>query len=411
MAWVSAAIHRGSAPFTRAAVLLPLIPIIAPMNATPSLAPAFRYRPWLHVLAMLTVAGTLLLILIGGKVTSMDAGMAVPEGFYTFGYWSLTAPLEVWWHDVGARWEHSHRLKGYVVGTLAIALAIGTLATQRRRPWVRASGTIFLILIIGQGVLGILRVNEISTTLALLHGVAGQLILCVAVLIAAATSRWWIERLNQARAAGPAPRGPKPVLVAALVLWIVLLIQLILGATLRHSGGPISHLAIPDYPLAFGRILPPLAQDAINTGMDQYLPGLREQFGHFHPYQVLLAFAHRWWAVAVVIAAIVMFAKGKTLTAVGLKAPLIWLLLILILQIALGVGTIWFGLILDVTPWIATLHQTGGAALLMVATWLAARAAMIRQAGAGVSAPRPTPPSADQAAAPIPADQRLSSPT
>lgn len=94
------------------------------------------------------MVATFILVAIGGHVTSQDAGMAVPEGFFTFGTWSLIAPLETWWHDLGTRLEHSHRLKGYVVGWITIGLVVGLWRTQRNRRWLKWLGVGLLIFVI-----------------------------------------------------------------------------------------------------------------------------------------------------------------------------------------------------------------------------------------------------------------------
>ena len=45
---------------------------------------AIPYRPWLHRFAMLFVAATFFLIVLGGTVTSKGAGLAVPDWPATF---------------------------------------------------------------------------------------------------------------------------------------------------------------------------------------------------------------------------------------------------------------------------------------------------------------------------------------
>ena len=164
-------------------------------------------RRWLKRFCSLTIVATFALIAIGGHVTSNDVGLAVPDGFTTFGHFTLTAPLEKWWHDFGTRWEHSHRLKGNLVGMMTIAMAVWLLVVYRDRsrdrkgktllgklyapiyrylritfegprPYLRLAGVLMLIAVSSQGIMGALRVSEISLTLAFVHGIVGQLILC-----------------------------------------------------------------------------------------------------------------------------------------------------------------------------------------------------------------------------------------
>jgi hypothetical protein len=77
--------------------------------------------------------------------------------------------------------------------------------------------------------MGGLRVNLISTGLAMLHGIWGQACFTLACCLALMTSRTWLFR----RAAIRAPAGSvlQKLCVAGAV---ALLIQLLLGAVLRH---------------------------------------------------------------------------------------------------------------------------------------------------------------------------------
>jgi cytochrome c oxidase assembly protein subunit 15 len=143
------------------------------------------YRPILYKLALCTAIAIAPLILVGASVTSKEAGMAFPD-WPTSDSHLLNPPG--WIGDPLKLWEHGHRLIGWAVGMLAIALAA---AAWRSGGWIRAGGTAVLLAIIVQGVLGGLRVTEISTELALVHGVWGQLCFCLACVMALITSRRW----------------------------------------------------------------------------------------------------------------------------------------------------------------------------------------------------------------------------
>ena len=55
--------------------------------------------------------------------------------------------------------------------------------------------------------------------------------------------------------------GVVPVILPGTYLLLILLfVNLILGAVVRHTG---SALAIPDFPLAFGRLIPPLDESPV----------------------------------------------------------------------------------------------------------------------------------------------------
>ena len=102
-------------------------------------------------------------------------------------------------------------------------------------------GFVAVVFVILQGILGGLRVTggfTLSTseadmapslTLALVHGVLGQLFLCVLVVIAVATSKLWLD-------APEAETRPHPKDDRTLQRWLigVMIVQLVLGAAQRH---------------------------------------------------------------------------------------------------------------------------------------------------------------------------------
>ncbi|MEM7627549.1 MAG: COX15/CtaA family protein [Planctomycetota bacterium] len=351
------------------------------------------YRRWLHALAMLLVIATFILVAIGGHVTSKDAGMAVPDGFTTFGVWSLVAPLESWWYEEGTRLEHSHRLKGYVVGGLTLALMLGFFATQRPRKWVLGLGVVLLLFVLVQALMGIVRVDENSVFLAGVHGVTGQVFLCLTVLATAAVGKFWMTRPTRPPASpadqprsedasegssGGTPRHARSLRVLPLVLLAALLVQLVLGSAVRHSK---SALAIPDWPTHYGQLVPPMSQEKLDAAVAAYpaeeLPeryGRATEVSEARPYtagQVHLHFAHRLGAYAVLAFGVwfvaYTFKHHATQPAVLIPAGLFGVFLLL--QVALGVMTVWSG----EHATLATSHQTVGALLIATATWLTIR--------------------------------------
>ena len=175
------------------------------MVAPPETRP-IPYHSWLLALAVVLTGMTFALIVIGGGVTSHEAGMAVPDWPGTFGYNMFLAPLDKWFRDPetgnlfrGPLWEHSHRLMGSLVGLVMIVTAACLWFTQRSvgggggggRAWVRWLGIVLLTMIVLQGLMGGFRVTENSRVLAMLHGVFGQVILCAIVLLTMTVSRRW----------------------------------------------------------------------------------------------------------------------------------------------------------------------------------------------------------------------------
>lgn len=322
-----------------------------------------RYRLWLHLYAMLLVVMIFALVAVGGNVTSLDAGMAVPDGWTTFGYWTVLAPLEVWWHNIGTRWEHGHRLIGTFVGILAIGMAISLLWTQyRSRPWLAWLGIFLLLMIIGQGAMGAARVDLISTELALVHGVFGQIVLGVAVLITAATSRVWINLAGRSNRIEVADW----LRVLALAFIGLLLVQLTLGATVRHWHATI---AIPDFPAHYGKLFPPMTQPEI----DAAVASMPEQMATTHATvkQVVAHFLHRVMALVVIVVAgvLVLGVVGKLPGRKEVIGPVFLVVSLLALQIYLGISVVLSGGVASM----ATFHQACGAALLAAAVWLTIR--------------------------------------
>ena len=330
-----------------------------------------RYRRWLHGLAVVLVVCTFALITMGGHVTSIEAGLAVPDWPSTFGHNMFIAPLNTWYYASETFAEHSHRLMGAVVGLLAIALAVGMFRSAERPAAVRWMGVVILAFVIVQGLLGGFRVTETSQLLAGVHGVLGQLVLCLTVLAAAVTGRRWIDADLQKRR----PFAAK----LAVAVMALLVVQLTLGSAVRHSG---SALAIPDFPASYGHVLPPPDQPAVNAAVAQYKATHQapEAFapaavggapGGYSAWQVHLHFAHRVGAliVSAFVVWLVLRVWWRFAGERRVLVPATLLGVLLLCQVSLGVMTIWTGELASV----ATMHQTCGAALIATATWLTIR--------------------------------------
>src|SRR3990172_2517665 len=148
------------------------------------------YRPWLHWFAFAAAVATLPLVFVGALVTSYDVGMAVTDWANTLGYNMFTYPwLQAAW---GVFVEHSHRLLGSLVGLMTVVLAVWLWAVEARR-WVRWLGVAAGAAVIGEGVLGGLRVLMVERGLALVHGCVAQAFFGLMASIAVLTSRSWQE--------------------------------------------------------------------------------------------------------------------------------------------------------------------------------------------------------------------------
>lgn len=195
------------------------------------LPPSFNpqlFSPWPHRLALLTTIATFPLLFVGGLVTSMGAGLAVPDWPTTFGYNMFLYP---WAKMVGGIfYEHSHRLIGSLVGLLTVALA-ATLWWKESQPWLRWLGVVALVAVIIQGVLGGLRVVLLQHTLAIIHACFAQAFFVLAASLTLFTSMEWRTPPVQKRI----PDGDR-IRRLALLTVVLMYGQLICGAVLRHTG-------------------------------------------------------------------------------------------------------------------------------------------------------------------------------
>jgi cytochrome c oxidase assembly protein subunit 15 len=196
---------------------------------------ASRLQPnWTAVLTSVTAATTFVLLFAGGLVTSLGAGMAVPDWPTSFGYNMFLYPLAKM--SGGIYFEHAHRLLGTLVGLLTLVQAIFLTATQRRPLLTALSWGIFA-LVAFQGVLGGMRVIDDDTTVGFIHGVLAQLLFAALMTVAVLTSTRWNtdEPVHVSASAG---------IDRQLSVWLagVLVMQLLLGAYMRHmqaDGGSI----------------------------------------------------------------------------------------------------------------------------------------------------------------------------
>jgi cytochrome c oxidase assembly protein subunit 15 len=272
----------------------------------------------LHRFAVLTAAATLFLILAGGLVTSTESGLSVPD--WPLSYGRLMPPMVG-----GIFYEHGHRMVATTVGILTVLLAVG-LYRREPRAWVRRLGYGALAAVVLQGVLGGLTVILLlPTAVSVAHACLAQTFFCLVVTLAVVTSPRW-------RDAGRVPGGRVARIGAATVAMIFL--QLLLGAVMRHTK---AGLAIPDFPLAFGRVVP-----------------------SFSSFPVTIHFAHRAGALAVaalvLACAVLAFQSGRP----GLKKAALLLVVLVAAQISLGAFTVLSRKGVAVT----TAHVATGALLL-----------------------------------------------
>ena len=294
-----------------------------------------RYNAPLHRFAALTAFSTLLLLTAGGLVTSTGSSLAVPDWPLSFG--QVFPKMEG-----GVLYEHGHRMIAAAVGLLTTILMIWLLRAEPRR-WVRRLGVAAFLAVVAQGLLGGITVLlRLPLLVSMGHACLGQGFFCITIALTLATSREWMQP-------APAPRpdeGMPGLRSLGIMTTAVIFLQLILGALVRHTG---SGLSIPDFPLSFGRLVPPVLEGPI-----------------------LIAYLHRLGAVAVTF--YVAWLVARILTGhhdeAKLLRPALALSALLVLQITLGGATVLMQL--AVIP--ATAHVVTGALVLGTSLLITLRA-------------------------------------
>ena len=323
------------------------------------------YNKILHRLALLTAVATFPLIFMGGLVTSHGAGMSVPDWPNSYGYNMFTFPPSQW--VGGIFYEHTHRLMGTVVGMLSIALAVTAWRIEPRK-WARWLCYGVLGAVIFQGMLGGLRVVLVELDLAVVHACFAQAFFCVAAAACVVTSRWWIEApdLSQSEAFLSGRR----LIAACVVALVAIYAQLIVGAMMRHYQ---AGLAVPDFPLAYGQVIPATDRQSLQALNDHRawrlnLPRVTET-------QIWLHMGHR--AGAVLVSVTVLFAFAIAMTnhrrERQLFRPAVLMIILLAAQVLLGMLTV----LLRKPADIASLHVAVGALTLVTTFVLTVRASRL----------------------------------
>ena len=311
-------------------------------------------HPWLDRFGWFTAAATFLLLGLGGLVTSHEAGLAVPDWPTSYGYNMFLFPMHLWQSNIF--YEHTHRLLASFVGLLTGILAVW-LWLREPRSWLRwlGAGAFFAILL--QGLLGGLRVILLKDAIGIFHATLAQCFFVLVTLIALFSSRKtgkFGESLRTTRISGSLYR--LTICSASLVL-----IQLILGAAMRHQH---AGLAVPDFPLAYGKAWPPMDAAFLGKINSQRLGA--DQFNPVTAFQIWLQMAHRFVALSILLLVGCVAWKARGEQGPGsfpAKFAGVWWGVIC-LQAALGAATIWSNKAADV----ATAHVLCGALSLLAGT-------------------------------------------
>lgn len=282
-----------------------------------------------RILAWLLSASTLALLGAGALVTSTGSSLSVPD--WPLAYGQFFPPMVG-----GIFYEHGHRLIASSVGFVTLVMAIW-LWFNESRAWVRWFGIIMLLLVIIQGVLGGITVLYLlPVPVSVSHAMLAQFFFLLTVIMVQVHSPGWDELLKARSFNPPGTDGAKSqTRWWALASLVLLLSTLLVGAIMRHTG---AGLAIPDFPLVYGGLIPPV-------------------FG----FLITVHFIHRVLAFTSMI--VVLLTLWRTLRQHDnprLTRPAGWMAVLVLGQVLLGGAVIWS---LKSVP-MTTLHLMNGALLI-----------------------------------------------
>jgi heme a synthase len=294
----------------------------------------------LHRFATFVAGCTVLLLLAGSLVTSTDSGLSVPDWPTSYGWNMFTFPPSKW--VGGILYEHGHRLIASSVGFLTIVLAAWLWFADPRR-WMKRLGVAALGAVILQGVLGGITVLFfLPTAISSAHAGLAEIFFCMTIAIALFTSQGWIRGDD---AVDDAALRRVATATAALIY-----VQILVGAVMRHSD---AGLAIPDFPLMFGHLVP----------------------DHWDP-KIAIHFAHRVGALLVTLAVIATAAHVlyHHRARRRLARPAMLILGLVAAQVTLGALTV----LTKRDIWINSVHLVCGALVLATSIVITLRSWRIR---------------------------------
>ena len=227
----------------------------------------------------------------------------------------------------------------------------GWLAWAEERRWVKLLGLGAVVLVIAQGLLGGLTVIFLlPKAVSISHAVTAQLFFLLTVLLIQVTDPEWRDWKSSPR--NGLPGRARMWAIAALV---VILLELLVGATMRHNS---AGLAVPDWPLAYGGLIPPLSS-----------------------FPLIIHFTHRVLALLVLVAVggvlweILRRHRGESL----LVRPAVLMAGLVVVQALLGGAVV----LTRLSVLFTTLHVVNGALLLGAAGVLVLRARRLEWGGNG----------------------------
>ena len=297
-------------------------------------------------LSKVIVLLTLSLIFVGALIKSHEVGLSVPDWPTSYGKQMFSFPFSEM--VGGIFYEHGHRLFATIVGFFTLIQFI-VLSFTDHPMWVKKMSFIALVLVITQGFLGGMTVIFfLPPQISILHGVLAQIFFISIIFIAYSLSD---SRLNKKKESFPLfiKRG-------ALIITLLVFVQLVLGALVRHTS---SGLAIPDFPKMGGMWIPTFSDNMVNNINVELFD---KNLDMVAKWQVVIHFLHRLGAFIITLALTFFVYKFRKMVEKNSTESKILILfsVLLFIQIILGASTV----ITEKLPYVASFHVVTGAALL-----------------------------------------------
>ena len=286
-------------------------------------------------LCITALGTTFVLLLLGGVVHNTESSLACPD--WPLCYGQMFPPLEK-----GIWIEHSHRILASFVGILTIALV---LTTRRQRKDVYPYAKAALAFVIIQGILGgITVVYRLPTLVSTAHLSLSMVFWCMLIFLAHKLSA-----TEPVLEEGEQQNWNPSLRVELLAGGLLLFLQIVLGAFVRHSGAGNA--------CGFGEESFPLCRDIVNWVYTSWPLSLPAKLHTLHRY--LGVAVTLWFGVWF---ARMLFTGGQP----GMKylITVVALVLSLVIQVVLGAMMVVTGL--NIVP---TTAHLGVAALALGLCW------------------------------------------
>ncbi|MGK5022528.1 COX15/CtaA family protein [Janthinobacterium sp. LB2P10] len=348
-----------------------LLVALLPLTMVWVSADANKYRKLVWVAVFLTMD----LIMFGGFTRLSDSGLGCPDWPGCYG---SANPFLAHEHIVAAQtlmptgpvtvvkaWiEMTHRYLAMAIGVLIVAMLLQAWRQWRkskRAQFAPALPTALFFFVCLQGAFGAwtvtLKLQPVIVTIHLLLGMG---------LLAMLT---WLGG-RQDNAVKPLQRADadvavlRPVRALAVMSLALLTLQIALGGWVSTN---YATLACMDFPLCGGKVIPEMD---FEHGFHLWRELGKTAAGHYLPFSALTAihWVHRNFAF------VVLAGVGYTLLRAwklpSLRGTVRWVVLVLALQVATGLATIYLSWPLS----IAVLHNGGAALLVLLLTMLNCKA-------------------------------------